>query len=491
MSRDASSGCERSRAVPGWFGLACLMAAGPAVAGVGVFRPAGEDLPGVRAFDVDPAGLAELRSTRFAAVEGLELPGVGPVTLQMRPASVLAPGARVVVASARGERPLDLADLAMFSGRVEGFDGSAAFLSFLGGGVNGVIVLGDLTFVVSTGPGGRERPVVFNPAAIPDGTIRWEGRPCGAGAAAERLPLAMRIQERSAPVSAPSFGPRGAPCRIADIAVETDAEYRAIFGNADVAGAYALTLWGAVSEIYQRDLNTRLRVSFLRVWADDADPYSTTDTLDRLFEFQDYWNANMEGVPRDVSHILSGVRGRYGGVAYLPGLCNRPYGYGLSTYLNGFFPYPLRDNNPQNWDLMVVGHELGHNFGAPHTHEMSPPVDGCGSGDCSAASAGTIMSYCHICSGGVGNIALTLHPRVIGERILPFLDSLSCHLGPGGECAGDYDGDGFVDFFDFDSFVECFDGGACPPCQTPDFNGDGFADVFDYDDFVSVFEGGC
>ncbi len=58
-------------------------------------------------------------------------------------------------------------------------------------------------------------------------------------------------------------------------------------------------------------------------------------------------------------------------------------------------------------------------------------------------------------------------------------------------CGADFNGDGFPDFFDFDDFVSCFEGSACPPGQTADFNGDGFADFFDLDDFISAFESGC
>lgn len=58
-------------------------------------------------------------------------------------------------------------------------------------------------------------------------------------------------------------------------------------------------------------------------------------------------------------------------------------------------------------------------------------------------------------------------------------------------CLADFDGDGFVDSFDFDAFVACFEGGACPPGKTADFDGDGFVDSFDYDGFVAAFEGGC
>lgn len=60
-------------------------------------------------------------------------------------------------------------------------------------------------------------------------------------------------------------------------------------------------------------------------------------------------------------------------------------------------------------------------------------------------------------------------------------------------CLGDFNGDGYVDGFDYDDFVRCFEDGpaACPPNAPADFNGDGFIDGFDYDDFVAVFESEC
>ncbi len=58
-------------------------------------------------------------------------------------------------------------------------------------------------------------------------------------------------------------------------------------------------------------------------------------------------------------------------------------------------------------------------------------------------------------------------------------------------CPADFNGDGFVDFFDFDDFVACFEGVFCPPGTSADFNDDGFVDFFDYDDFVLAFETGC
>ncbi len=58
-------------------------------------------------------------------------------------------------------------------------------------------------------------------------------------------------------------------------------------------------------------------------------------------------------------------------------------------------------------------------------------------------------------------------------------------------CAADFNFDGAVDFFDYDDFVACFEGGACPAGHSADFNADTAVDFFDYDDFVSAFEAPC
>jgi hypothetical protein len=59
----------------------------------------------------------------------------------------------------------------------------------------------------------------------------------------------------------------------------------------------------------------------------------------------------------------------------------------------------------------VVAHELGHNFGSRHTHDINgfnPLVDDCGNGGCNSLVTGaavskgeaSLMSYCNKCTGG-------------------------------------------------------------------------------------------
>src|SRR5213076_825107 len=108
-------------------------------------------------------------------------------------------------------------------------------------------------------------------------------------------------------------------------------------------------------------------------------------------------------------------------------LCNASYGYGVSQVYGSFD----LSQPSQIWDALVVTHELGHNFGTPHTHCYSPPLDkcyaneaGCYSGPV-VASRGTIMSYCHLLAGGLSNLDL-LFGDVVSAQIRTRVAAASC-----------------------------------------------------------------
>jgi len=268
---------------------------------------------------------------------------------------------------------------------------------------------------ISSGPHLADLPTVaFDPTKapasfLPQGTPFCEVRPSPRSRAGSEGGIAGVVE---------------GVCREIDLAIETDVEFTANLFGGDLLAAteYALALVGASGEIFRLDLETRLRVGFLRLW-EAEDPWDRNGTGDQLGQFRDHWQAQMGDVERDLAHFLSG-RNLGGGVAWLPGLCGS-YGYALSANLDGTFPYPIADHSGQNWDLMVVSHELGHNFGAPHTHSQQPPIDGCGNGDCSAAYGGTIMSYCHTCSGGLSNVVMRFHPGSIAS-MKSTIDAVSC-----------------------------------------------------------------
>lgn len=383
-------------------------------------------LPGdgaVREVRLDGAQAEAIRAERAAfRLADFPLPGGGGVDLELEPFEVLAPDAQVVLGTAQGDVEIGRPEVSLFRGRVAGEPDSRVFLSLSPLGANGLVQTGGSTLVLSSGGFGAGLPtVIADLADFPEPPEFARGWECGVGP--EHVnPLGLDLDA----LGGGGDQHRDNPCRIARIAIDSDFEYTSwLFGgDVDASAAYAVTLLGAVSEIYARDLNVRLVVPFVRVWGEDVDPYQGGN----LDLFRAEWNANMRHVRRELAHMLSGNYG--GGVAWVSVLCSNTYGYGLSG-VGGSFPYPLRDHDHGNWDLFVVAHELGHNFGTLHTHDgYDPPIDGCGLGDCTLAWGGTIMSYCHGCPGGMSNIVLAFHPRVI-TQISAYLAGACDILGEG------------------------------------------------------------
>ena len=363
---------------------------------------------GVRRVSLDAEGIAAVRTeTGVFRLTGFPMPSGNAVELMLEPMQMFTPDASVVLGTEDGDVEIGTPDVSLFRGTVAGDAESAVFLSLSPYGTHGIVRTHGGTAILTSGPVGSQLPtVIADLASFPEPPDFAQGWTCNVGP--EHInPLGLDLDHIGHAGDSP--GHRNNPCRVASVAIDTDFEYTSLKfgGDINASAAYAVTLLGAVSEIYTRDLNVRLVVPFIRVWDENVDPYDG-GSLDL---FRSEWNANMRHIERNLAHKLSGAYG--GGVAWVSVLCHNTYGYGLSG-VNGSFPYPLRDHDGGNWDLMVVAHELGHNFGTLHTHDgYDPVIDNCGNGDCSQAYGGTIMSYCHTCNGGMSNIVLGFHPRVI------------------------------------------------------------------------------
>lgn len=405
--------------------LGCLaVAAGSAVALAGpqIRSPLSVDAAHssavMTALSLDEAGYQALRAAGSVTLTDFVLAPGATVALELTQREVYAANARLLSVTDAGEVEMPRPDVTLFGGKVLGEEDSTVFLAFSPFGVEGFVESMGQTWIISSGPFDQDLPIgIYNLTTLPDGVINWAQWECAAG----QLGQDMR------PIDPQVHGsPRGLNCFHIEFAVETDQEYLGLFGgNQAAANTYIATLFGAVGEIYTRDFAATVEVVWSRLWT-TTDPWTQTSSTNQLFEYRDYWEANMTGVHKDLGHFLSG-RGLGGGVAWLPGVCNGEYSYGLSGNLSGFFPYPIQDNNAQNWDLMVVAHEGGHNVGAPHTHDHG--VDNCAGGDCSVTPFGTIMSYCHLCPGGLANVLMRFHPDSINIYILPTLNSVDCVPG--------------------------------------------------------------
>ena len=382
----------------------------------------------VAALDADASAWAALAVTDHAQVERLPLGPNIDVTAVVHRIDPFELNPTLVAAEfdAKGrliERSIPRPQLECFLGAVEGRPDSRVMLACGEGIVAGYVIDDGRTWVISNGRTPAGGPIVsYAMDEVPPGTFPEVPWSCEA----------LLPPNAGNPTNAQGGIASLQPCRQSRIAVETDTEFLGKFGGSEAsATAYIGTMFAALVDIYGRDVFHRPGLSYLRLWTGATDPWNTTSSSAALSEFRDYWYWGMFSIVRDSTHMISG-RGLGGGVAYLNAGCG-DYAYGVSGNIAGSFPYPLQNNNGANWDIMVVAHELGHNFGAPHTHNYTPPADGCGSSpqDCTAADQdiGTIMSYCHTCSGGLTNIQLRFHAMSIAS-IDGYLQSGVCPFFP-------------------------------------------------------------
>ncbi len=386
-----------------------------------------EGVAGVQKLVLDRAALAALRARDSAVVRDFPLGRTRAADLVLARFEPFAPGARVEIVEPGGARALTLPDRVYFRGRVAGEDDSHVLLIAARARVHGFVVSRGEVFPFGPDGRGGHRSYALRDA---DPT-RYP--PPGDFCANDLAPEAVRIPPAARALAAtPPVASTAGTLKQANVAIDTDQELRAKFASDSAALDYLASLAAAATSIYERDVAVRLRFSYIRLWgAAPPDPWSATAPGGALGEVRTYWNdpANKMDTtagPRTVVHFVSG-KSVQGGVAYIDVLCNASYGYGVSQVYGSFD----LSQPSQIWDALVFTHELGHNFGTPHTHCYSPPLDKCFSGEAGCysgpvvASRGTIMSYCHLLAGGLSNIDLVFGD-VVSARIGQSVGAASC-----------------------------------------------------------------
>ncbi len=409
-----------------WILLVCsLVAWPPAIAGEQP-SPALE-LRVVHGDEAVVSWSGDLRSS--TAIDArLLLPSGRSVELRLEPFSVVGESARFVLGRAEGpDLPyvFDPGRVALYRGVAAGHAESRVFLALSEYGARGYVDLGGAgaRYTVTTPSSANGAPVASMPPYVPA---------CGTVSAGDG-----RTAQFSMGQSAQALRTHGAlrGLRQIEIAVETDHEFFQLFGDADAAMAYVVTLYAQLSDIYVREVDSRVELTFVRIWDDPNDLFNDVDPSP-LGDFRSYWNSNMGAVQRDVAQLISGRRDYpFGGQAYLNALCGSS-AYSVVGYMLGFFPDPST-SSPFHYDLAVTAHELGHNSGTRHTHDSPNNIDTCNDPG-TTAQRGTIMSYCgQTWSGGNGNRELYFH-SVIRQNMDSFLNGASC-------IADDCNGNGIAD----------------------------------------------
>lgn len=344
-------------------------------------------------------------------IPDVPLPGRGTVSLQCTTMKILSDDAVVAAGTRHGDEERSIDRHILVHGSIASEPGSFVYLAFFRTYAVGYVEIptaeGVKRILFAPDNADAKEPVmiVYDQADVLN--------PKHPGCDAENLPdYFTRTQE--------SFGQfaamgnefkrnnlQNAQTLLARVAVDCDTKYYNQAGsNFSRAANYMIVAMGAVSAVYQRDINVAIQVPYLRIWTENC-PYSG-DLGSYLNQGRNYWNANMSSVSRTTTYIVTSYTG---GLAWVGVLCGS-YAYSAGG-VTGNTNFPA---NQYVWDVDVLSHEIGHNFGSPHTHNCgwAPPVDSCvnAEGGCYAKPnprKGTIMSYCHLTSYGT---ELRFHPRV-------------------------------------------------------------------------------
>lgn len=346
---------------------------------------------------LDHAALAAAGGS--TTLEQFPLPDGSSINLVLEPFGVFAPGARILVVDDAGERPADFdpSAITFWRGSVEGIPGSHVFLSTAEGSTIGRIELGanQPTFVVSSNGGDpRNGGVALDEGQVvvfeADSTFGPQTAPTLCGTAT------------GTPDSIPPIGPyTPAPVgglRMARLAVDSDYEFFELFNNEREALTYLAQLYATVSDVTIRDVGVRLDLVFLRLWTTPDDPYGpSVDFPYSLIGLADF----------EIAQLLSGSK--LEGVGGVAQLCNR---FSFVAYATGQMSSPTSPS-VFNQDFRIAAHEIGHNLGAPHTHDRG--VDRCNIAH-SRPRRGTIQSYCaQTFSGRAALTDLHYHTRMRQE----------------------------------------------------------------------------
>jgi len=193
--------------------------------------------------------------------------------------------------------------------------------------------------------------------------------------------------------------------------------YESHNNDTDKVVNYISALFNNVALLYFNE-GIKILISDIYVWT-TPDPYRNfTNSYDALDAFGGYVKDNYNG---RLAHLLTSRNLGEGGRSWVDVLCDTHYNftsdidsdgiieirsagpYGVSTVISN----AVTPINTYSWDVFILSHQLGHNFGSPHTHacKWGPngdealdncwyTEDDCGEGP-EPVNGGTIMSYCN------------------------------------------------------------------------------------------------
>ncbi|WP_027384612.1 T9SS type A sorting domain-containing protein [Epilithonimonas caeni] len=170
--------------------------------------------------------------------------------------------------------------------------------------------------------------------------------------------------------------------------------------NVTSTSNWVTALFNNIKTLYDNE-SVKVAISEIYVWT-STDPYSGQPgvILNQFRTTRTTFNGDVAQLIRNPATTS---------VAYVNSICS-VYKYSYCGVNSQNIAVPT-----YSWNIEAMTHELGHNFGSPHTHACAwngnnTAIDGCGpasgndegcDGPLPTTTKGTIMSYCHLV-GSVG-----------------------------------------------------------------------------------------
>lgn len=401
--------------------------------------------------DISPALAIEVGEQ--VEIADLPISRVAQRTLRLKRFEVYAPDARIYEATAAGLRELPRSDWRHFRAVSEapGSPRLALSISPDGRQAQGLLLTatGASYAVVGSDAGDGLRLTVHS--ARQDANGREAIFVCEHTSHLRQEPSDASVASGSMAAPLPDSASRSAV-----VAVDTDNELLQLkFGdNTAAATTYLTQLFAGLNVVYERDLDlTLLQGTTILRTSNTPDPYPSpigTDTSVQLTEFGTFWQANQSAVNRAFAMLLSGKSNNNFSSAGIAWVLNGN-NYCASRNANGGHysvtqVFKFAGSNASH-DILVIAHELGHNFGAFHTHCSNSTtgagptaintIDTCFTGEqgcfngtpvCPVPSTvngvanvrGTLMAYCHLngISGCTSSeVFATAHRTLLMPRI--------------------------------------------------------------------------
>ena len=311
--------------------------------------------------------------------------------LVLEAAPLFTDGARVIWVDDGGRVEEPVAAVGQFyRGRIEGEPGSWVRLRIEAGELSGIVASADELYFLE--PARRYLGATASGQSIAYRLSDTDPLPLGGCAA--HAPERPSFSRQASPGSGATWsksatgalaeradigGLAAVTSKLAEVGVVADYEYyngipNVRTGHGAQSAADLATIINAVDGIYQSELGVAMQIRSTTVYTTASDPFtSTTDYSALLNEFSNFHDAN-DNTPSqvlygaDLAHLVTGrqLNGSVIGIAWLSGLCSTYWGSALSEDFSSSL-YVM---------TLLLAHEMGHNFGAPHDNQSGSACAG-------------------------------------------------------------------------------------------------------------------